>query len=183
LIILDPKKTTALLGIAFIVFLALSYFENLFFFGVLGDFLRNPFLAVATLFVHNVLVVSLILLGMTFYVRLVMLDFFKREKYGRIVLEHPRPFAVTFTVMILLLSIVRASILLYGTLSLMDLPAMLLISAPIGIIEGYGMYLTISKTLGRTMSTKDLAFIYIIFFIAAIIEVGFINLLVTVTAR
>jgi len=179
---LDPKKTTALLGIAFIVFLALSYFENLFFFGLLGEFLRNPFVAVATLFVHNLLVVSLILLGMTFYVRLVVLDFFKREKYGHIVLEHPRPFAVTFTVMILLLSIVRSSILLYGRFSLEDLPTMLLISMPIGIIEGYGMYLTISKTLGRTMSTKDLVFIYCIFFIAAIIEVGFINLLVTVTA-
>jgi len=40
------------------------------------------------LFVHNVLVVSLILLGMTFYVNLVILNFFKREKYSHIVLEH-----------------------------------------------------------------------------------------------
>jgi hypothetical protein len=52
-----------------------------------------------------------------------------------------------------------------------------LASAPIGIIEGYGVYLTIRKTLSRTMAMRDLACIYGIFLIAALIEVGFINIL------
>jgi hypothetical protein len=169
-----------LLGFAFIIFLALSYVENVIFFSILGDILRNQFLAVAMLFVHNILVISLILLGMTFYVNLV-LNFFKKGKYEYVVLEHPRTFAIVFTVTILLLSILRGSNLLYGEISVESLPLILLVSAPIGIIEGYGIYLTIKKTLSRAMSVKDLAYIYGIFLIAAIMEVGFINLLIWVS--
>jgi hypothetical protein len=75
---LDAKKSTALLGLAFIVLLGLSYAENLFFFSILDNVLQNHFLAVGMLFLHNVLVVSLIRIGMTFYVNLVVLNFFKR---------------------------------------------------------------------------------------------------------
>lgn len=174
---LSDKARTALLGLAFLAFLLLSYFENtLFFQAVLRDILQNQFLALVMLFIHNVLVVSLILLGMTFYVNLVLSDFFKREKYAKIVLEHPRTFATVFAVMILVLSILRGSSLL-GGINVEDLPLILLISAPVGIIEGYGIFLTIKKTLSRDMAMKDLAYIYAIFFIAALTEVGFINLL------
>ena len=93
---LDSKKNTVFLGLAFAILLGLSYAENLFFFSILGDVLRNQFLAVAMLFLHNVLVVSLILLGMTFYVNLVVLNFFKREKHDDMVIMHPRTFALLF---------------------------------------------------------------------------------------
>ncbi|MCW4053771.1 MAG: hypothetical protein NWE84_02470 [Candidatus Bathyarchaeota archaeon] len=93
---MDVKKNTALLGIAFVILLGLSYAENLFFFNILGDILHNQFLAVAMLFMHNVLVVSLILLGMTFYVNLVVLNFFRKEKHVDIVITHPRTFALLF---------------------------------------------------------------------------------------
>jgi hypothetical protein len=173
---LDAKKTTMLLGLAFSLFLVLSYVESMIFFSILGDILHNHFLAVVMFFGHNVLVISLILLGMTFYVNLVISGFFKREKHAHVVIEHPRTFAIVFTVMILFLSILREGSL-FGGISIEALPLILLISAPMGIVEGYGIYLTIKKTLSRTMSLKDLAYIYGIFFIAAIIEVGFINLL------
>jgi hypothetical protein len=169
-----------MLGLAFLLFLTLSYFENTFFFQILKNILQNQLFAVAMLFIHNVLVISLILLGMTFYVNLVVSNFFKREKYSYIVLEHPRTFALVFTLMIVFLSILRGSSLL-GGVDVEALPFILLISAPIGIVEGYGIYLTIKKTLSRTMSMKDLAYIYGIFFIAAIMEVGFINLLLLVS--
>jgi hypothetical protein len=77
--------------------------------------------------------------------------------------------------MVVFLSILRGSSLL-GGVDVEELPLILLMSAPIGIVEGYGIYLTIKKTLSRTMSTKDLAYIYGIFFIAAVMEVAFINL-------
>lgn len=173
---MDPKRSTLFLGLAFLIFLALSYVENVIFFSTLGDILQNQFLAVAMLFIHNILVISLILLGMTFYVKLVLTDFFEGEKYGRIVIEHPRTFALVFTIMILFLSILRGSSLL-GAVSIKALPLILMVSTPIGIVEGYGIYLTIKKTLSRTMSMKALAYIYSIFFIAAIMEVVFINLL------
>ena len=123
--------------------------------------------------------ISLILLGMTFYVNLVLSDFFKREKYAHIVLEHPRTFALVFTIMILFLSILRGSSLL-GGINIKALPLVLLVSAPIGIVEGYGIYLTIKKTLSKEMTMKSLVYIYVIFLIAAIMEVVFISLLMWV---
>jgi len=178
---LDTRRRAALLGLAFIAFLALSYIANVIFFSVLGEIFHNQFLAVAMLFIHNVLAISLILLGMTLYVNLVVLGFFKMEKYGHIVLVHPRTFAIVFAVMILFLSILRGSNLLYGGINVEALPLILLVSAPIGIVEGYGIYLTIKKALSRAMSMKDLVYIYGIFLVAAIIEVGFINLLIWVS--
>ena len=182
----DERTRTAVLGLAFLTSLAISFVVNTFFLQGLTDILQNQevlqnqLLAILMLFVHNVLVVSLILLGMTFYVNLVILNFFKREKYAHIVLEHSRTFALVFAVVVIFLSILRGSSM-YGVRSIEELPLILLISAPMGIVEGYGIYLTIKKTLSRSMSTKDLIYIYGIFFIAAIIEVGFINLLILVS--
>ena len=176
---MNPRKSTVFLGLAFIVLLALSYVENRVFFSILGDIFSNPFLAVGMLFINNVLVISLILLGMTFYVNLV-LNFFKKGKYEQVVLEHPRTFAIVFTIMILFLSILRGSNLIYGGINIEDLPLILLVSAPIGMVEGYGIYLTIKKTLSRKITMKSLVYIYIIFLIAAVMEVGFINLLIWV---
>jgi hypothetical protein len=175
----DSKRKTALLGLIFLVFLAIAYVENILFFNLahVRNFFGNQLLAIFMLFVHNTLAISLILLGMTFYVNLVVLNFFRREKYADVLLQHPQIFAVTFTIIVLLLSILRVGALIYGEIDIAYVPQILLISTPIGIIEGYGIYLTISKTLSRTMSTKDLIFIYAIFLIAAIIEVWFINLL------
>jgi len=174
--LVDQKIRTVSLGLAFLFFLLLSYVENTFFFKTLKDVLQNQLLSIVMLFVHNILVISLILLGMSFYVNLVVSNFFKREKHANVVLEHPRTFALVFTLMIVFLSILRGSSLL-GGVTVELLPLILLISAPTGIVEGYGIYLTIKKTLSRSMSTKDLIYIYGVFLIAAIIEVGFINLL------
>jgi hypothetical protein len=178
----DEIKRTVLLGLAFLVFLAISYVENIFFFQFLGDALQNQFLAVFMFFIHNVLVISLILLAMTFYVNLVVSNFFKREKYGNVILEHPRLFAIVFTFVIVFLSILRGGSLL-GGISIEFLPLILLTSTPIGIVEGYGIYLTIKKTLSRSMSMKDLVYIYGIFLVAAIMEVAFINLLIWVSSH
>ncbi len=169
-----------LLGLAFVSLLLLSSFENVVFFQILVAVLQNRLLSVAMLFIHNVLVISLILLGMTFYVNLV-LNFFKKNSYDQVVLEHPRTFALVFTVMIVFLSILRGSNLLYGGITVEALPLILLVSAPIGIVEGYGIYLTIKKTLSRTISMKDLIYIYGLFLIAAVMEVAFIDLLIYVS--
>lgn len=174
---MDAKKNAALLGLAFVVLLGFSYTENSFFFSIIGDVLQNQFLSVVMLFLHNILAASLVLIGMTFYVNLVDLNFFKREKYGNVVISHPRIFAMVFACMIILLSILRGATLINGGVSLENLPLILLVSAPVGIIEGYGIYLTIKKTLNRTITTKALSYILGIFLLASIIEVGFINLL------
>src|SRR4030042_6802786 len=93
----DSKKYTAFLGLAFIGLLGLAYAENLFFYSILGEVLRNILLAVAMLFLHNILVVSLILLCMTFYVNLVILNFFKNDKHADVIISHPRPFGLVFS--------------------------------------------------------------------------------------
>ena len=174
---LYSKRNTAVLGLFFVVFLVLAYLENIFFFGVLGEILQNSFLAVIMLFTHNALVVSLIVLGMSFYVRLVFLDFFKREKYANIIVTHPKMFAIIFACIIVFISILRGATLIIGQVNLEFLPLMLSISLPIGIVEGYGIYLAIKKTLSRMLSIKNLVYIYGIFCVASVLEVAFINLL------
>ncbi len=176
----DERKRTVLLGLAFLSLLILASFENTIFFTILRSALQNQFLAIGMLFIHNVLVISLILLGMSFYVNLVVSNFFKHEKYSHIVLEHPRTFALVFTLIIIFLSILRGGTLLYGGILLEALPLILLMSTPVGLVEGYGIYFAIKKTLSRKLSTKDLIYIYGIFLIAAIIEVAFINVLITI---
>lgn len=176
----ESKKRTALLGLAFLAFLFLSSYENTVFFNLLlGEILKNQFLAVGMLFLHNVLVVSLILLGMNFYVSLVKAGFFEREgRYANIVLEHPKTFALVFTGVIVFLSILRGCTLIYGGVSFEALPTILLISTPVGLLEGYGIYITIKKTLSQTLVTKDLTTIYGVFLVAAVLEVAFINALI-----
>lgn len=174
------KKRTLLLGITLLIFLALAYVENRAFFEYSGNLFANPPIAVLVVFIHNVLVVSLILLAMTFYVELV-LSFFKPKKYEYVVLQHPRSFALAFTLMIIFLSIIRASMIVFGTVVLGNLAMFVMLSLPNGIIEGYGIYLTIRKTLSRNMTIRALAIIYLLFLIAAVVEVGFIQLLLFVS--
>lgn len=177
-LLLDGRRRLVLLGLAFLILLIVSYFENVIFFQTLNTLFLNQLLAFLMVFIHNTTVISLILLGMTFYVDLVVQGFFKGQKHEDVVLEHPRIFAVVFTTLIVFLSILRGSTLILGEIMVEALPKILLASVPIGIVEGYGIYLTIKKTLSRAISLKDLAYIYGIFFIAAVAEVGFINLLI-----
>ncbi|MDH5448586.1 MAG: hypothetical protein OEY24_01975 [Candidatus Bathyarchaeota archaeon] len=174
------KKRTVLLGMCLLIFLVSASAENMVFFRYSGNLFANPPVAVILVFIHNVLVVSLILLAMTFYVELV-LSFFKPKKYEYIVLQHPRVFALVFTFMIILLSIFRASMIVFGTVFINGLTTVVLLSLPNGLIEGYGIYLTIQKTLKRSMTMRDLLVIYLLFFIAAVVEVGFIQLLLLVS--
>ena len=173
----DERNRAVLLGSAFLILLLFSYFANTVFFQTLDVMFQNQVLFFLMIFMHNVIVISLILLGMKFYVDLVVLGFFKREKYAYIVLDNPRTFAIIFAFIVLFLSILRGTNLFLGTIIVEALPIIFLVSAPVGIIEGYGIYLTIKKTLSRTITVKDLAYIYGIFIIAAAVEVGFINIL------
>jgi hypothetical protein len=172
----NPKKKTVILGLVFLALLAFAYVENTSFFGSVGDVFLNPPLAVLFVFVHNILVVSLILLGMTFYVGLV-LNFFPQRKIEYVVLNNPRIFAFVFTLMIIFISILRASMLVYGQVVVNTLLFVILLSTPNAILEGYGIYQTIEKTLKRKMTMKALAAIILIFFAAAVIEVGYLLLL------
>jgi len=173
---LNQKKKTVILGLVFLLLLVFAYVENSSFFGSLGDVFSNPPLAVLFVFVHNVLVVSLILLGMTFYVGLV-LNFMPQRKIEYVVLHNPRIFAFVFTLMIIFISILRASMLVYGQVFVDTLALVILLSTPNALIEGYGIFKTIEKTLKRKMTMKALAAIYMIFFVAALIEVGYVHLL------
>jgi hypothetical protein len=175
----NQKKRTVILGLVFLLLLVFAYVENSSFFGSLGDVFLNPPLAVLFVFVHNVLVVSLILLGMTFYVGLV-LNFMPKRKIEYVVLHNPRIFAFVFTLMIIFISILRASMLVYGQVFVDTLALVILLSTPNAIIEGYGIFQTIEKTLKRKMTIKALVGIYTLFFVAALIEVGYVHLLRTI---
>jgi len=143
---LEEKHRAVLLGLAFLILLMLSYFINAVLFNTLSTKFQNPLLVFSIIFINNSMAISLILLGMTFYVDLVILGFFKREKYANVVLEHPRTFAVVFVLIVLFLSILKGTNLFLGRIIVEALPIIFRVSTPIGIIEGYGIYLTIKKS-------------------------------------
>jgi len=172
----NEAKRTVVLGLVFLLCLVLAYVENRSFFNYLRDVFLNPPLAVLLVFVHNVLAVSLILVGMTFYVG-VVLNFMPKRKIEYVVLEHPRVFAVVFTAMIMVITILRTSMLLQGQVIINTLALVIFLSTPIAVLEGYGIFRTIERTLKRVMVLKDRAVIYFVFFVAAVVEVGYVQLL------
>jgi hypothetical protein len=174
---LNEKYRVTLLGLTFLFLLMLSYLANTAFFNVFEALFQNQLLVFTMIFINNVIVASMILLGMTFYVDLVVLGFFKREKYANVVLEHPRTFAVVFTFIVLFISILRGANFFMGRIVVEALPTIFMVSAPMVILEGYGVYITIQKTLSRAIAVKDLVHIYGIFFIAALVEIGLIHIL------
>jgi len=176
------KKRTVILGLVFLFFLALSYIENASFFVYIRDSFANPPIAVPLVFIHNVLAISLIILAMAFYVEIV-LTFMPKRKIEYVVLQNPEIFAVVFTVMIILISILRASTLVRGQVDVTTLALVILLSLPNGLVEGYGIFQAIKKTLKKTLQTRDLAIIYSIFFIAAVVEVGFVQALLWMSAK
>ena len=174
------KKRTVLLGLVFLFFLVFAYVENTSFFTYVKDSFTNLPLGVSLVFIHNVLAVSLIILGMAFYVE-VVLAFMPKRKIEYVVLENPEVFAVVFAVMILLISILRASTLVRGQVEIVTLAMVVLLSLPAGLVEGYGIYQAIKKTLKKSLQIRDLAMIYAIFFVAAVIEVGFVQALLWIS--
>jgi len=179
---MSPKRRTIILGGLFIFFLVLAgLIENIVLLGYVKHIFVNPPLAVTIVFLHNVIAVSLIIIGMSFYVELV-LTFLPKRNIEYAVLHHPRSFAILFTAMILMVSILRIDALLHGQI-IMDLVSMImLVSLPHGMVEGYGIYQFIHKTLTNTLTNRTLATIYLTFFYAAILEVGFAQALLWYTA-
>jgi hypothetical protein len=179
----EKKKRTVILGLVFLFFLLFAYIENTSFFVYIRDsFTTNPLLAVVLVFIHNVLAISLIILGMTFYVEIV-LNFMPKRKIEYVVLQNPTVFAVVFTVMILSLSIFRASTLMKGAVDIGSLALVILISAPIALVEGYGIFQAIKRTLSKNLTLRGLGAVYLIFFAAAVVEVGFVQLLLWISPK
>jgi len=176
------KKNTIMLGLVFLFFLALSYIENTSFFVYIRDSFTNPLLAIPLVFVHNVLAISLIILAMAFYVGIVM-TFMPKRKIEYVIIDNPEIFAAVFTVVIILISVLRASTLVHGEVDVNTLALVILLSLPNGLVEGYGIFQAIKKTLKKTLAMRDLAVIYTIFFIAAVIEVGFVQVLLWVSSK
>jgi hypothetical protein len=128
-----------------------------------------------------VLAVSLIILGMAFYVE-VVLTFMPKRKIEYVVVQNPEIFAAVFAIMILLISILRASTLVKGQVEVNTLAMVILLSLPAGLVEGYGIFQAIKRTLKKSLRTRDLALIYGIFFVAAAVEMGFVQLLLWISA-
>jgi hypothetical protein len=176
------KKRTISLGLVFLFFLLLAYFENTSFFVYIQNSFTDVPLAVMLVFIHNVLAISLIILAMSFYVE-VVLTFMPKRKIEYVILQNPEIFAVVFTVMIIFISILRASTLVRGQVDLSTLIIVILLSLPNGLVEGFGIFQAIKKALKKSLKMRDLALIYLIFFVAAMVEVGFVQVLLWISAQ
>lgn len=174
--LMNNKVRAVILGCVFALFLALAYFENISFVRYINYVLLIPPFAVTMFFTHNVIAVSLIIIGMSFYVEFVT-TFFPKRGFDHVVLNHPRIFAVAFTIIILTVSVLRVY-RFQNVFLLMDLTQIImLLSLPHGILEAYGVYRAIYKTLKRELTNRTLAEIYLIFLLAAVLEVGFVQVL------
>lgn len=171
---MTERSKVVLLGLLFLVCLMLAYFENILFFDSLDDVFATFWIAVPVVFLHNVFAVSLIMLGMTFYVKFV-LAFLPQRRYEYVILQYPRLFAFIFTLVIFAVSVLRANTLLHAQLQ--NLMLVILFSLPQGILEAYAIFLVIEKVLKRNLALKNIVTVYSIFFLAAILEVSFIHLL------
>jgi hypothetical protein len=175
---LSPKAKTAVLGIVFLLVLTMGYFETMFFLGLATQILAQTSTAIGMVFIHNVITISLVILGMTFYVELVTAFPPKRET-ELAVLTHPRLFAIIFTAIMLFVSILRTSTVLGGQIAINIITIIMLAGLPHGIIEALGIYTAIHRTLTKKLTNKSLFAIYLLFFVAAIIEIGFVRALAT----
>lgn len=173
----QEKTNVIFLGLCFLFLLVISSFANTIFLNSLNILYQNQILIFSMIFMNNIIVISLIILGMTFYVKLVTFGFFKNDKNSTVIIDHPRIFAIVFSFIVLFLGILRAVNHFFGKITIELLPIILFLNTPIGIIEGYGVYLTIKKTLDRKMTLKSLVYIFLIFIIAAIFEVTMITIL------
>ena len=170
----NEKIRISFLGLSFLLLLLFSSLSNSVFLNSLAVLYQNQILVFLMIFMNNVIVISLIIIGMTFYVKLVKFGFFKDEKYSTVIIDNPRIFALIFSFIVLFLGILRAVNHFFGRITINLLPQILLVNTPLGIIEGYGVYLAIKKTLNQTLTLKNIFYIFGILSIAAIIEVGMI---------
>ena len=170
----NEKTRVLLLGLGFLLLLMVSSFSNTLFLDSVDVLYQNQILVFLMIFMNNVIVISLITIGMTFYVKLVTFGFFKDEKYSTAIIDNPRIFALIFSFVVLVFGVLRAVNHFFGKITIELLPIMLLLNAPLGLIEGYAVYLTIKKILNRTLTLRNLFFIFGILSLAALVEVGLI---------
>jgi len=169
---ISQKRRTIILGCIFISFLALAYYENTLFLGYVEHVFRYPPLAITVVFLHNVIAVSLIMIGMRLYLELVLAFPPKRDiEYA--VLNHPSLFAFAFTAIILIASILKVGTFFHEQIIMSLMSMITLVFLPHGVTEAYGIYMSIHRTLTNTLTNKTLVTIYLIFFLAGILEVGF----------
>lgn len=173
---MDEKRKTITLGLAFSSILILSYFENKLFLDNIRSFFVSPAFTIGMLFIHNVIAVSLIILGMSFYV-MVVKTFLPKRRIEYIVLNHPRFFALVFTGIILISSVFRVWAIM-GVRAIDMISTAMVIFLPHGVLEAFGIYVAVHKTLTESLTGRALAGIYFLFFLAAVLEVGFIIVLV-----
>ncbi len=173
----NKKIQVSLLGLSFLILLLISSISNTVFLNSLGVLYQNQILLFSMIFMNNVIVISLIILGMTFYVNLVTLGFFKNEKYPNVIIDNPRIFALIFSFIVLFFGVLRGVNNFFGTIAIELLPIIFLLNTPIGIVEGYGVFLAIEKILHRKLTLRNLIYIFGIFGIAALIEVGMITII------
>jgi hypothetical protein len=173
---MDTKNKTIAFGVTFALLLILAYFESRLFLENIRSFFVSPVLTVAMFFTNNVIAVSLIIVGMSFYV-MVVKTFLPKRGFEYVVLNHPRLFAMVFTGIILVSSVVRVGVIMGGRAMDMITTTMA-IFLPHGILEAYGIYTTVHRTLTERLTGRVLVLIYFIFFMAVILEVGFVVALV-----
>lgn len=69
-----------------------------------------------------------------------------------------------------------------GEVDIGSLALVILVSAPNALVEGYGIFQAIRR-LSKNLTMRGLAAIYLVFFLAVVVEVGFVQLLLLISTK
>jgi len=172
---LEFRRKVALQGLASFAAITLLYVESVYSLPFLVGVLNIWPLALATIFSHNAFAASAIMLCMIFCTNLTALFKERKCRGAALALRHPGAFSAAFAAVVVLTSLLRGAGL--ANAQLQDIPTMALISLPVMVMEGYGLYLAVKNVLTKNVRAKTLLQVYTVFFAAAAVEASLITLL------
>jgi len=172
---LEPGRKVALQGLASSLALAALYLESPHSLSFMASIIKDWPLSVAVIFSHNVFAVSVISLCMVFYANLVALSRARWLRGANFVLRYPRAFSAFLSATVVLASVLKGAAAAGARPC--EISTILLLSLPVMLMEGYGLYMAVKGALTRSLNASTLLHVYSIFFVAALLEASLIIML------
>ncbi len=161
---LGKRLRAFMLGIAFAALLVCAHFESKAFISNAEAVLRSGLWMALLIFAHNSLAATTATAGMCFYVFLAEAVPRLRDKGYFLIQRNAKLFSAAFTILIIF-----NSLLLGGGLQVFNVQ-LVHFWIPVAAVEACGMYLAILYPLTGRLSALNMAKVYSVFLIGAILE-------------
>ena len=94
---------------------------------------------------------------------------------ANLVLRHPRAFSAFLSATVVLASVLKGAAAVGARPY--EISTILLLSLPVMLMEGYGLYMVVKGALTKSLNTSTLLHVFSIFFAAALLEASLITML------